>query len=201
MDVRVLAARAFTRLNLHIAVVAIFLLLDLVLGTRLLLAWHRSNSDQTDQYNADMATYSLLQQQAAHLRGLPAAMAHSNVGAERFFESRIAPSNSAALADLGALANKDHVRWTRAGYSPHAGLPGIVEMRIEASVLGQYTDIMHFINDLERDNDHSFFVIRAISLDGAQGGMVSLRLRVDTYLKDDPKGTLLPANTNSGEGR
>ena len=40
---------------------------------------------------------------------------------------------------------------------------------------------MHFVNSLERDK--TFFIIRAMALTGQQGGLVSLRLRVSTWLR------------------
>jgi len=39
---------------------------------------------------------------------------------------------------------------------------------------------MHFINGIERDR--TFFVVGTVTLTGQQGGMVNLRLRLDTYL-------------------
>ena len=47
---------------------------------------------------------------------------------------------------------------------------------------------MHFVNGLERDK--TFFVIRSMAFTGQQGGLVSLRLRVSTWLRpsDVPSG-------------
>lgn len=188
---RSVASRSFTPLNLHVAAVLLFLVFDIVLGTRLLLAWHRSSSDQTAQYNADLASFGRLQTNAAKLRNLPAELEQSEQGAEHFFSARIEPSDSAMISDLGALATRDRVRLSRAGYAPQAALPGIVEMRIEANVAGQYPDIMHFINDVERDKEHAFFIIRSVVLTGQQGGLVNLRLRIDTYMRADAGGVLL----------
>ena len=53
-------------------------------------------------------------------------------------------------------------------------------MRIDANLAGEYSGIMHFINGLERDK--TFFVISAVTLTGQQGGLVNLRLRLNTYL-------------------
>ena len=198
---RRLTSRTFTPLNLHVTAVAVFLLLDLVLGTRLLLAWHRSGSDQTAQYNSDLLAYGQLQAKAARLQHLPQALQHSNREADRFFAARVAPSDSAVLADLGELTTRNHVRLSRATYGPRAALPGILELRIEANVSGQYTDIMHFINDMERDKDHAFFIIRSVVLTGQQGGLVDLRLRVDTYMRGEASGALLPAQGSGQEAQ
>jgi hypothetical protein len=42
---------------------------------------------------------------------------------------------------------------------------------------------MHFINGIERDKDHVFFIINGVTLNGQQGGLVNLRLRMTTYLR------------------
>ena len=201
MRERPIVSRALSQLNLHIVIVAVFLLADIVLGTRLLIAWHRSGSDQTAEYTQDLATYARLQSQSAMLDHLPEALAHSDREAGTFFASRIEPSDSAMLSDLGQLVTKDHVHWSRATYAPRPTVPGIVEFRVEASVAGEYTDVMRFINDLERDKDHAFFIIRSVVLSGAQGGAVDLRLRLDTYLRADASGALLPAPNGAQESQ
>jgi type IV pilus assembly protein PilO len=48
---------------------------------------------------------------------------------------------------------------------------------------GQYSDLMHFINGMERDQDHVFFIINGVTLNGQQGGLVNLRLRLTTYIR------------------
>ncbi len=52
---------------------------------------------------------------------------------------------------------------------------------MDAGISGDYPSIMRFINSLERDQ--IFFIIRAMSLTGQQGGLVNLRLRVSTWLR------------------
>ena len=56
-------------------------------------------------------------------------------------------------------------------------------VRIDASLSGEYSALMHFINDIERDKNHVFFTINALTLSGQQGGLVNLRLRMTTYLR------------------
>lgn len=174
-----------TLLNAHLLVVGLFLLFDLVLATKLAIAWHNSRSDQTAQYNADMQTYAQLQAQAGRLQALPAQLAHSRTEAEAFFAARTPTSESAVLTELGTLTARDHVRLSRASYPIASAIPGLVELRIDANVTGDYTPVMHFINDLERDRNHVFFTIRSITLTGQQGGAVNLRIRMTTYLRAD----------------
>lgn len=201
MASRSATSKIFTQLNAYLAVFAVLLIFDLVLATRLIVAWHDSHSDESAQYDADMLTYAQLQTQAAHLRGLPAKLANSRSQEERFVTARIPVSDSAVLTDLGALKDHDHVRLSRASYAYAPAIPGLLEMRIDANVSGQYTDVMHFINDLERDKDHAFFILRSITLSGQQGGTVNLRVRVTTYMQADPStAAMLEAGKgNAGE--
>ena len=57
---------------------------------------------------------------------------------------------------------------------------------------------MHFVNGIERDK--TFFVIRAMGFTGQQGGLVSLRLRVSTWLRpSDVPGWMMPTpSRNAG---
>ncbi len=198
MPRRTLISQTFTQLNAYIAVVAVLLIFDLVLATRLGVAWHRSHSDQSAQYNQDLLTYAQLQSQAARLQALPAQLSESRQQADAFLNTRIASSDSALLAELGALTSRDHVRLSHASYTPAPAIPGIVEQRVEANVAGEYGPIMHFINDLERDRNQSFFIIRSITLSGQQGGSVNLRVRLVTYMRADAASAAILQQGHNG---
>ena len=176
----------FTPLNLFAAAILALLVFDLSLATRLAVAWHQSGSDQSAQFNADLARYAQLQAQVGKLRSLPAAVSTSRSATERFIDARIPDSDSAVISELGRLATGNSVRLSRAQYTEEPAAPGLAEMRVDASVSGAYTPLMHFINDLERDKQHSFFIIRSLALTGQQGGTVNLRLRLTTYMRVDP---------------
>jgi type IV pilus assembly protein PilO len=87
------------------------------------------------------------------------------------------------------------VRLTRLEYAQ--GQPGteLTEIQMDAGITGQYPQIMKFINSLERDQ--IFFLIRAMSLTGQQGGMVSLRLQLSTWLRPED---VPPAPPSAGSG-
>jgi type IV pilus assembly protein PilO len=74
----------------------------------------------------------------------------------------------------------------------------LVEFRMEASLSGDYAPIVRFINGLERDR--LFFLIDGVALNGQQSGVVSLRMRMRTYLRADtanPGGALPITSTNT----
>jgi len=130
-----------------------------------------------------------------HLQGLPQKVDKARDDEDRFFKDRIAPNYSTIAEELGNAAVRNQVRLARAQYTPEAAIDGITEVRIDAGLSGDYVPMMHFINDLERDKNHVFFIIDGVTFTGQQGGLVNLRLRLSTYLSSD--ATDLPPN-NAG---
>ena len=199
---RTLVSQAITQLNLHLAVAGGLLVLVLVLLARTVVAWHDSRSDQSAQYDADLATDAQLRAQAGRLQGLPTQLRVARSEAASLVASRVPASDSTVLAELGALTARDHVRLSRAAYTYSPAIPGLLELRLEANVTGDYVPVMHFINDVERDKNHYFFIIRSIAMTGQQGGSVNLRVRMTTYMLADAEGASLPdqATENAAEG-
>ena len=65
--------------------------------------------------------------------------------------------------------------------SAKAALPGVEQIQIETTVTGDYSKVAQFINSLEQDK--VFFIINKVSLGSQEGGMVSLSITVDSFLK------------------
>ncbi len=147
--------RLLTLLNLHIAGVVVLLGLNLFLLTRLFVAWHAASSDQSADYNSEHMTYVQLQSQMSRLEGLPQKVDQARLDADKFYEQRIAANYSTMAGELGSLSAKNNVRLTRAQYTPTPAINGLTEVRIDASLSGEYSALMHFINDIERDKTMS----------------------------------------------
>jgi type IV pilus assembly protein PilO len=190
--------RFFTALNLHIAVVVLLLGGVLFLGAKGLIALHQAGAEQSESFQQQQILYAQLQAQMAHLQGLPQKVDQSREDANRFYEKRLAPNYSTVASELGAAFVKNQVRLTRAGYVAAPAIDGLREVRIDANLSGDYTALMHFINDLERDKNHVFFIINGITLTGQQGGLVNLRLRMTTYLQAG--ATDIPASSQDNAG-
>ena len=190
-----------TPLNLLAAGVLMLLVFDLALATKLGLAWHRASSDQSEAYTADMVRYTQLQGQMQHLRGLPTRLDNSRTQAGAFMAARIPDNDSTVIAELGELASRNHVRLSRAQYPLVPAVSGLIELRIDASLTGEYTELMHFINDVERDRSHAFFIIRSVTLTGQQGGLVNLRIRLTTYMRTDAANAAALANASRASAR
>jgi len=173
----------FTILNLHIAGAALLTVVVLFLGTRAILAVHAAGAVESDTYQQQQITYAQLKSQMSHLEGLPDKVDQAREDANDFYEKRIAPNYSTIAEELGTAYVKNQVRLTRAQYTATPSIDGLTELRIDANLSGDYTALMHFINDLERDKNHVFFIIDGLTFTGQQGGLVNLRLRLTTYLR------------------
>jgi Tfp pilus assembly protein PilO len=119
--------------------------------------------------------------QIAPLRGLDAKLQTADDQAAKFYQDRFPAEYSTIAAELNKLQQDNGVRVTRIALAPKAAGGGVTEIQMEASVVGDYAPLMKFINSMERDK--LFFVIRGVTLTGTQGGIVNLRLRMDTYLR------------------
>lgn len=185
----------FTALNLHLAGAAVLVALVLTLAVKAGLAVHAAGAADSESYQQEQIRSIQLRGQMAHLEGLPQKVDQSRADAQNFYESRIAPNYSTIAEQLGGTAIKDQVRLSRAEYSPAPAIDGLTEVRIDASLSGDYTPLMHFINDLERDKNHVFFIIDGVTFTGQQGGLVNLRLKLSTYIQAGATDLPPAANT------
>jgi type IV pilus assembly protein PilO len=190
--------RYFTALNLHIVAVVALAGVVIFFAAKLLVAVHDAGSAESASFGQEQIRYAQLKAQMSHLEGLPEKVDQARTDAQHFYEKRFAPNYSTVLAELGTIEVKDQARLTRAQYGHAPAIDGLTEVRIDANVSGDYSALMHFINDLERDKDHVFFIINGVTLTGQQGGMVNLRLRMTTYLQAG--ATDIPTNPGDEAG-
>ena len=182
-----LTARAralMTAMNLHFAGVAVLLLLDLYLIVHLIFVWQglsANSADAIDQQHLQLIAAELA---AKPLRGLDMKLVTSTTDADAFYQQRLPYAASQVAAEVGALAHRQGVHWTRAQYAYSPVLSGndaLTEVSVDASVSGEYRRFVQLINAVERDK--VFFVINGINLTGQQTGQVNLRIRLTTYLR------------------
>lgn len=175
--------RWFTVLNLHLAVSVALGIVVLVLAIKAGLAVHAAGATNSESYQHELIQYAQMRAQMSHLEGLPQKVNQSHDDAADFYETRISPNYSTIAEELGTAAVKNQIRLSNTRYTPSPAIDGLTEVRIDASLSGDYTPMMHLINDLERDKNHVFFIIDGLTFTGQQGGLVNLRLRLSTYLQ------------------
>lgn len=194
-------------LNLHVAGVAVLALVNLYLLVHIVFAWSAAssrNADAMERQNVAMKTAEIAKKP---LEGLDEKLTAATSNADKFYKQRLPFANSEVAGELGALAKKQNVKLTRVGYTyapVMAGSAGaLTEVRMDASLSGDYRPLVLFINSLERDR--MFFLIDGVSLTGQQSGTVGLRLRLTTYLRPPvgAEGTekdVLPVSANAAGG-
>ena len=185
-------------LNLHLAGVALLLLGNLYLLVHLGVAWsaaHRDNADAIEQQTIEMKAAEIA---AQPLRGLDAKLQRADADAAKFYRQRIPYAYSTIAGELGVLAKKSNVRLTRVQYSQAAAVEGLTEVRMDATLSGDYRPLVQFINGLERDK--VFFLIGGVTLTGQQNGVVNLRLRLLTYLRPATAADKVVQEGNAGSG-
>lgn len=167
----------------HYGVLVLLLLLNLTLAVRLIFAWDRAKAGDAARIAESQSQYRAMKLKTTPLRGLDKKIQQAKLDQQAFYNKRFPATDSEILTELGALAVKNNVLLARGQYAHRKPQQGLVEMDMEASLSGDYAPIVRFINGLERDR--IFFLIDGIALNGQQSGVVSLRMRLTTYLRAD----------------
>lgn len=171
----------------HYGAIILLLLLNLTLAVRLMFAWNRAKQGDAANIAASQSQYRAMKLKTTPLKGLDKKIDQAKLDQQAFYDKRFPVSTSEVLTELGALAVKNNVLLARDQEAYGKPQQRLVEMQIEATLSGDYAPVVRFINGLERD--HIFFTIRGIALNGQQGGVVSLRMVLTTYLRADTANT------------
>jgi hypothetical protein len=171
----------------HYGAIIVLLLLNLALGVRLIFAWNRAKQGDAARIAASQLQYRAIKLKTTPLRGLDKKIRQAKLDQQAFYDKRFPANDSQVLTELGALAVKNNVLLARGQYAHGKPQQGLVEMRMEASLSGDYAPVVRFINGLERDK--LFFLIDGVALNGQQSGVVSLRMVLRTYLRADTNNT------------
>ena len=169
-------------LTWHASGASVLLILVIVLATRFALDWAAISSSSADALASKQVELKALDMQTAPLRGLDKRVAVSREQIKTFYAERIPAHFSEFATRIGELQVKSGVRMPRLQYTQGKPGPELTEIFLDASIIGEYPQIMHFVNSLERDK--TFFVVRQMALTGQQGGMVNLRLEVSTWMQN-----------------
>jgi type IV pilus assembly protein PilO len=174
-----------TRLNLYYAGVGVLALVNVYLLVHMAIAWRAASGQDATAIAQQTVAMKTAEIAKRPLEGLDAKLAQATADADKFSERRLPFAYSQVAGELGALAKKQGVKLTRVQYSEAPVLEGgagaLTEVRMDASLSGDYRPLVVFINGLERNK--MFFLITGVTLTGQQSGTVGLRLRLTTYLR------------------
>ena len=200
--------RLITQLNLYYTVVAALVLVNLYLLVHIGFTWRTATNQDAAAIAQQTVALKTAEIAKKPLEGLDSKLTAATVDADKFYEKRLPVAYSDVLAELGALTNKQGVKLTRVQYAEEPVLEGaggeLTEVRMDASLNGDYRPLVLFMNSLERDK--MFFLINGVTLTGQQSGTVGLRLRLTTYLRapvgaeGSEKSVALPSTTAAEDG-
>jgi type IV pilus assembly protein PilO len=183
--------RLASLLTWHLVGFFVLLVLAVGLGIRLALDWTATDSHSTDVLAGKQIQLRALEFQTAPLRGIDGRVEQTRLEIDKFQEKRIPPTYSSIDERIDQLEVASGVHLTRVQYTQRKPDSGLTEITIDTNLTGDYPAIMRFVNSIERDP--IFFVIRAMSFTGAQGGLVSLRMELSTWLRPaDAEASGLP---------
>ena len=168
-------------LVLHLAALTILVLAVLGLSIPLLTQPGFGFGVRQEVLGSKRSQIASLQAMIKPMRGTAADIDATRAGVDEFYSNRISTNYSQITNSLGATAIKSGIRLAQIQYSQ--GGPGLDlnEVSMEVGISGSYPQIMQFINGVERDQ--VFFIIRALSFNGQEGGTVNLKIRISTWLK------------------
>jgi type IV pilus assembly protein PilO len=190
--------RLTSPLTWHYVGFAVLLVVAVGLAVRLGLDWTAIDSHASDVVARKQIQLKALEIQTVPLRGLDKRLAKSRDAMDAFYLKRIPPTYSSISSRIDDLGVASGVRLSRTQYTQGAPGPDLTEIDMDTSISGEYPAIMHFVNSLERDP--IFFVIKAMNLTGQQGGEVSLRMQVATWLRPaDAQASGLPPTQQQNE--
>ena len=185
-------------LTWHYAGFAVLLVLVIGLAVRFGLDWAATNGSSTNALAGKQIELKALDLETAPLRGLDNRVDISREAIKTFYNKRIPASYSSFATRIGELEVASGVRLSRLQYTQSPPGADLTEISLDAGITGTYPQIMHFINSVERDQN--FFIIRTMALTGQQGGVVSLRLKVSTWLRPaDAEASGLPPTPGPDE--
>jgi len=164
----------------HYIASALLLLLVIGLTVRIGLDWAATHGSSADAQMNSQVQLKTLELETTPLRGLEGRIEDSRGQIETFYSKRIPPSYSAIATRVGELQVKAGARLSRVQYTQGQAGAYLTEISMDASISGDYPQIMRFVNALE--HDQTFFVVRGMALAGQQGGQVNLRLLVSSWL-------------------
>ena len=188
--------RSGSALVWHFVGLAVLVLVAVGLTVQLGFDWTLARRNLARAATGERVELNSLTAATAPLRGLDKRVADTRGQIDDFFAQRIPANYSSIAIRIGELEVQSGVRLSQVVYTQGAQGTDLTEISIDTGISGAYPQIMRFINGLERDR--TFFVIRAMTFSGQQGGLVNLRLRFSTWLRPaEAAASGLPATASA----
>ena len=157
-------------------------------GLLVYLLWPGSSiSAQREQAEALQQQYKSLSREVEPLNGIEGKLMQTRADIKNFYRDTV-PSRASEISLRLEKISQDSgvqnqgIRYSSKTTSDKNDLPGLQRLEIDTSVSGEYPKLAHFINAIERDK--VLFVIDQVTLTSQQSGMVTLQIKLHTFLKE-----------------
>jgi Tfp pilus assembly protein PilO len=121
------------------------------------------------------------------LRGIDQKLTQAGKDDAAFMENRLPNRYSDVVAELGKIADANHITISAVTYKETPDKELIIDdLEMRAGLIGPYINLVKFMNAVERSK--MFFIIDGVSLTGQSGrraGEVRLEMKIDTYLRGE----------------
>lgn len=183
---------AQTRQRLKIGVAAL-VVIDIAAAALLfspLIGSQRSRAEKLDELWREL---QIRTREVEPLRGLDRKIPEARRQIDDFYRDRLTSQDSVVSGELGKLASQNGVKITGIKYDQgesnrnrevqerDPATVGLNRLVVDADLTGGYLQIMRFVNSLERSR--LFFLVDSVQLGSEQGGVVKLRMKLETYLR------------------
>lgn len=139
--------------------------------------------ERTDEISQLRSQQSMKQLQVNKVGDIDQKIASASQQIAAFTKDRIPVRDSVISDNLGKIAGESGVKLEAVKYSPKDLVPaGLRPVEIEANLSGQYPQIAHFLNSVER-NQQVFFIVDSIQLGGEQNTGVRLQVKLRTFVR------------------
>ena len=156
--------------------------LDVIALGYLLSPLSQSRAKHQEERDRVQQEFQVRQREVAPLKNLDQKLVLARREIADFYTQRIPAEYSVIPEELGKLAKANSVRISTAKYGAEdADIPGLQRVKIDATIDGDYVNVVRFINAMERDK--IFFIIDSVGLSEQSGGAVKLQVRMETYLR------------------
>jgi Tfp pilus assembly protein PilO len=130
-----------------------------------------------------------LAREVAPLDGIDKKLAQTRVDVKKFYAekvpgqfSQISQHLENLMKEAGVTTGAIRYNQDSRGSAEKNELPGVQRITIETTVTGEYAKVARFINAMEQDK--LVFIIDQIALNSQEGGIVSLQVKSETFLKE-----------------
>jgi hypothetical protein len=162
--------------------IAVLLFADLALLIYMVSPLRPRAEEKVQQLQSAEAQLKRKQVEVAPLQGMDQKLKDAQSDLNNFYKTRLADRESVIAGELGKLAGASGVQLSGARYELKSStIPGLQQLAIDATLEGQYLNVVKFINGLERDK--LFFILDGINLQEQQGGTIRLVLTMETFLR------------------